>query len=62
MDFIRGEGTQCYIQGEPVRNAEFFNVVLGIRVGTSPADRALKEALLRRDKEALKQMWLCHFA
>ena len=58
MDFMPGKGTQFYIQGqaqgEPVGNAEFFNVVLGIWVGTSPADRALKEALLGRDKEALK--------
>ncbi len=56
MDFIPGKGTQFYIQGqaqgEPVGNAEFFNVVLGIWVGASPADRALKEALLGRDKDA----------
>lgn len=55
MDFIPGKGTQFYIQGqaqgEPVGNAEFFNAVLGIWVGTSPADRALKEALLGRDKD-----------
>ncbi len=55
MDFIPGKGTQFYIQGqaqgEPVGNAEFFNVVLGIWVGTSPADRALKEALLGREKD-----------
>jgi len=55
MDFIPGKGTQFYIQGqaqgEPVGNAEFFSVVLGIWVGAAPADRALKEALLGRDKD-----------
>ena len=59
MEFIPGKGTQFYIQGqaqgEPVGNAEFFNMVLGIWVGASPADRALKEALLGRDKDA---QWL----
>ncbi len=55
MDFIPGKGTQFYIQGqaqgEPVGNAEFFNVVLGIWVGAAPADRALKQALLGREKD-----------
>jgi hypothetical protein len=36
-------------QGEPVGDAEFFAMVLRIWVGTSPADAALKEALLGRN-------------
>jgi hypothetical protein len=55
MDFLPGKGTQFYIQGqaqgEPVGDAEFFSLVLNIWVGQSPADRALKEALLGHEKE-----------
>jgi Chalcone isomerase-like len=55
MDYVPGRGTQFYIQGqaqgEPVGDAEFFNLVLGIWFGPSPADRALEEALLGREKE-----------
>ena len=55
MDFLPGKGTQFYIQGqaqgEPVGDAEFFSMVLNIWVGPSPADRALKEALLGHEKE-----------
>ena len=55
MDFMPGKGTQFYIQGqaqgEPVGDAEFFGMVLNIWVGASPADRALKEALLGHEKE-----------
>jgi Chalcone isomerase-like len=55
MDYVPGKGTQFYIQGqaqgEPVGDAEFFNLVLGIWFGPSPADRALAEALLGREKD-----------
>jgi Chalcone isomerase-like len=55
MDYVPGRGTQFYIQGqaqgEPVGDAEFFNLVLSIWFGPSPADRALEEALLGREKE-----------
>ena len=50
MEFVPGKGTQFVIQdqpqGEPVGDAEFFNMVLGIWFGASPADRPLKDALL----------------
>jgi hypothetical protein len=50
MDFIPGKGTQFFIQGEaqgdPVGDAEFFQMVLRIWLGESPADWRLKAALL----------------
>ena len=50
MDFVPGKGTEFYIlgkpQGDPVGDAEFFNMVLKIWVGNSPADSSLKDALL----------------
>jgi len=53
MDFVPGLGTTFYIagkpQGAPVGDAEFFNMVLKIWVGASPADFALKDALLGQD-------------
>lgn len=53
MEFVPGKGTQFVIQGQPqgdpVGDAEFFGMVLNIWFGTSPADRALKEALLGRE-------------
>jgi Chalcone isomerase-like len=56
MDYLPGKGTQFYIagqaQGEPVGDAEFFGLVLGIWFGPSPADRTLKDALLGHEKEA----------
>jgi len=54
MDYTPGKGTQFYItgqpQGEPVGDDEFFTMVLKIWVGSSPADRGLKDALLGNDK------------
>jgi hypothetical protein len=56
MDHLPGEGTQFCIagqaQGEPVDDAEFFGLVLGIWFGPSPADRTLKEGLLGRERDA----------
>ena len=50
MEFVPGKGTTFFIvgqaQGAPVGDAEFFNMVLKIWVGSSPADWALKDALL----------------
>ena len=55
MDYTPGKGTQFFIQGqpqgEPVGDAEFFGLVLGIWFGPSPADRTLKEALLGHEKD-----------
>jgi hypothetical protein len=50
MEFTPGKGTVFYIQGQaqgaPIGDAEFFNMVLNIWVGASPADYQLKSALL----------------
>lgn len=54
MEFLPGKGTQFYIldkpQGDPVGDAEFFNMVLKIWFGPSPADSSLKDALLGVDR------------
>lgn len=50
MEFVPGKGTQFFIQdqpqGAPVGDAEFFNMVLRIWVGPSPADHQLRDRLL----------------
>lgn len=50
MEFVPGKGTQFFIQdqpqGAPVGDAEFFNMVLRIWVGSSPADHQLRDRLL----------------
>jgi hypothetical protein len=55
MEFVPGKGTVFYIlgkpQGEPVGDDEFFQMVLKIWVGDSPADTQLRDALLGLDKE-----------
>lgn len=54
MEFVPGKGTTFYIvgqpQGAPVGDAEFFNMVLKIWVGSSPADWSLKDALLGQSR------------
>jgi hypothetical protein len=54
MEFVPGKGTTFFIggqaQGTPVGNAEFFGMVLGIWLGTVPADFMLKDALLGAGK------------
>ena len=58
MDFVPGSGTTFHIagkpQGSPVGDAEFFNMVLKIWVGSSPVDSPLKEALLGLDNKSGK--------
>ena len=48
MEFVPGKGTTFYIlgkaQGEPVGDDEFFQMVLKIWVGESPADHLLRDA------------------
>ncbi len=55
MEYVPGKGTTFYIlgkaQGDPVGDDEFFQMVLKIWVGESPADTQLRDALLGRDKE-----------
>jgi len=50
IDYLPGRGTQISIngqlQGEPVREPEFFNALMRIWLGKSPADHLLKSALL----------------
>lgn len=58
MDFVSGSGTTFYIagkpQGAPVGDAEFFNMVLKIWVGSSPADFMLKDALLGQESKTAR--------
>lgn len=55
MEFVPGKGTTFYIlgkpQGDPVGDDDFFQMVLRIWVGNSPADYMLRDALLGQDKE-----------
>jgi hypothetical protein len=55
MEFVPGKGTTFYIlgkpQGAPVGDDEFFQMVMKIWVGESPADSQLRDALLGLDKE-----------
>lgn len=50
MEYVPGRGTTFFIQGQPqgaaLGDAEFFEMVLRIWLGPSPADWRLKEALL----------------
>lgn len=50
IDWIPGTGTVIVVkgkpQGEPFREPEFFNALLGIWLGHAPADWKLKDALL----------------
>ena len=50
VDWVPGTGTTVLVngkpQGEPVKEPEFFNALLRIWLGQSPADRLLKDALL----------------
>jgi hypothetical protein len=54
MEFVPGKGTQFIItgqpQGEPVGDDEFFQMVLKIWVGKSPADVGLRDALLGQER------------
>jgi hypothetical protein len=50
VEWLPGQGTQILIngklQGEPIKEPEFFNALLRIWLGPNPADAALKDALL----------------
>lgn len=50
MEFVPGKGTQFFIQGEaqgqPIDDAEFFQMILRIWLGNDPVDMRLKEGLL----------------
>jgi hypothetical protein len=50
IDWLPGSGTVVtvngVVQGEPIKEPEFFNALMKIWLGNSPADWQLKEALL----------------
>jgi hypothetical protein len=50
VDFVPGQGTiitvNGQVQGEPVKEPEFFSALMRIWLGRNPADALLKEALL----------------
>ena len=50
VDWLPGQGTLVSVkgvpQGEPFKEPEFFNALLGIWLGPKPADELLKKALL----------------
>jgi Chalcone isomerase-like len=52
VDWVPGTGTQVLVNGkpmgEPIREPEFFNALMRIWLGQSPADATLREALLGR--------------
>ena len=53
VDWLPGTGTQVTVkgvpQGEPFKEPEFFNALLGIWLGSQPADWTLKDALLGKE-------------
>lgn len=53
MEYVPDQGTTFYIQnqpqGKPVGDAEFFNMILRIWVGPSPADNDLRDGLLGKE-------------
>lgn len=50
VDWVPGIGTTILVngkpQGEPIKEPEFFNALMRIWLGSSPADSLLKDALL----------------
>ena len=54
IDWVPGKGTvvtvKGMVQGEPFKEPEFFNALMSVWLGTSPADDKLKEALLGSGK------------
>jgi hypothetical protein len=55
VDFVPGTGTVIMVngqvQGEPIKEPEFFNALMRIWLGRSPADLLLKNALLGQPAE-----------
>nr|WP_295081283.1 chalcone isomerase family protein [uncultured Roseateles sp.] len=56
VDYIPGTGSVIQlngkVQGAPIREPEFYSAFLRIWLGKSPADQALKEALMGIKREA----------
>ena len=61
IDWMPGTGTvitsKGVVQGEPFKDQEFFNGLLRIWLGKSPADLRLKDALLGRPPETIGQSY-----
>ena len=59
VDWVPGTGTvisiKGIVQGEPFKDPEFFNGMMRIWLGKSPADYRLKEALLGKPAELVGQ-------
>lgn len=55
VDYVPGSGTTVVINGkaagEPIAEPEFFEALMRIWLGPNPADDALKEALLGRERD-----------
>lgn len=55
VDFVPGTGTVIavngQVQGEPIKEPEFFNALMRIWLGRTPADLLLKNALLGQPPE-----------
>jgi hypothetical protein len=55
VDYVPGTGTLIavngQVQGEPIREPEFFSALMRIWLGRSPADALLKNALLGQTPE-----------
>lgn len=56
IDFVPGTGVTLLVNGktlaEPIKEPEFFNALMRIWLGKSPADSQLKDALLGRSAAA----------
>lgn len=55
IEWVPGQGTQVYVngkaQGEPIKEPEFYTVLLKIWLGRAPADEQLRDALLGIKRE-----------
>lgn len=59
VDYLPGSGTLIavngQVQGEPIKEPEFFNALMRIWLGRSPADAMLKNALLGQPAERAQE-------
>ena len=60
VEWLPGTGTVVYVngarvEGEPIKEPEFFNVLMKIWLGKSPADAQLKDALLGIQRGGARQ-------
>lgn len=55
VDWVPGEGTYILVNGkpmsEPIKEPEFYTSLIKIWLGKNPADSALKDALLGKERE-----------